>query len=373
MNVRNEELLSAYLDGELSGEEQARVEQLLAENGSFRSLHDDLRALRIDVESLPRYAAPEGFAQQVLAEARRQAAKATAVGPAPEQNGKVDLPEQGSIAMSGRSRWVWPLIAAAAALLILLFNPSDEDEVARHDAPPDAAQRRQTDERARSAPSMEAAPSNGATTSESTPAAPPIARDEANDKAKEESKKDHAAASRQHSGEDRFAHSLEGKQEAAATAADGAVEQLNQADSLASRPGAGGGFGEGGVEKQARVAPSAELRSGGLGGGGNVSPQGGPAELAEEGHFPPPSPPADAVEDFDRNQQTLVVSLTVTSETARARLVEQLLAQEGAQVAEQRGFASRRFANRSGESRGESPGDHRGRQSLAPPSDGIAA
>ena len=40
------ELLSAYLDGEVTAEERALVEQQLAENTEFRQLHDELMALR---------------------------------------------------------------------------------------------------------------------------------------------------------------------------------------------------------------------------------------------------------------------------------------------------------------------------------------
>ena len=41
-----EELLSAYLDDELSADERATVETWLAEDAAYRQLLDDLRALR---------------------------------------------------------------------------------------------------------------------------------------------------------------------------------------------------------------------------------------------------------------------------------------------------------------------------------------
>src|SRR5262249_3764928 len=50
-----EDLLNAYLDGELTAEEQAQVEQRLAESADFRQLHDELRAVRTGLESLPTY------------------------------------------------------------------------------------------------------------------------------------------------------------------------------------------------------------------------------------------------------------------------------------------------------------------------------
>ena len=44
-NVPDNELLSAYLDGEVTAEQQADVERLLAANPAARQLLDELRAL----------------------------------------------------------------------------------------------------------------------------------------------------------------------------------------------------------------------------------------------------------------------------------------------------------------------------------------
>ena len=48
----NHELLSAYLDGELTADERQRVEQLLAESAECRQVYDELRALRTSLISL---------------------------------------------------------------------------------------------------------------------------------------------------------------------------------------------------------------------------------------------------------------------------------------------------------------------------------
>ncbi len=62
----SEELISAYLDGELTAEEQASVEQTLAANAEFRQLADELRMLREGLQSLPRHQLPSDFSDQIL-------------------------------------------------------------------------------------------------------------------------------------------------------------------------------------------------------------------------------------------------------------------------------------------------------------------
>jgi len=53
MNVPENELFSAYLDGELTAAEQAKVERLLATSPAARQLVDELRALSASLQSLP--------------------------------------------------------------------------------------------------------------------------------------------------------------------------------------------------------------------------------------------------------------------------------------------------------------------------------
>lgn len=71
-NVPENELFSAYLDGELTADEERRVEQLLAESGSARRLVDELRSLSAMVQSLPREKLPTDFSAEVVREARRR-------------------------------------------------------------------------------------------------------------------------------------------------------------------------------------------------------------------------------------------------------------------------------------------------------------
>src|SRR5260221_6950193 len=62
----NDILISAYLDGELTADEQLRVEQILATNADARQLVEELRALRAGLQNLPQHKLEPDFAQQVL-------------------------------------------------------------------------------------------------------------------------------------------------------------------------------------------------------------------------------------------------------------------------------------------------------------------
>ncbi|HJT36674.1 MAG TPA: zf-HC2 domain-containing protein [Pirellulales bacterium] len=68
----DEELLTAYLDGELAGDERARVERLLAEQPESRQLLEDLRAIKQRLESLPAGRLDDDFAERVLRQAERE-------------------------------------------------------------------------------------------------------------------------------------------------------------------------------------------------------------------------------------------------------------------------------------------------------------
>ena len=81
LDPQDEERLSAYLDGELSSDEQARVEQLLADEPAARQLLDELRAVSSTLQGLPRTRAPGDLATDVLGEiARRGVQRGAAQG-----------------------------------------------------------------------------------------------------------------------------------------------------------------------------------------------------------------------------------------------------------------------------------------------------
>lgn len=78
LDPQDEERLSAYLDGELSSDEQARVEQLLADEPAARQLLDELRAVSSTLQGLPRTRAPGDLAADVLREIERRGVQRSA-------------------------------------------------------------------------------------------------------------------------------------------------------------------------------------------------------------------------------------------------------------------------------------------------------
>lgn len=144
----NEELITAYLDGELTAEEQAQVEQALAEDDRLRRLHDDLRALRGSLQAMPRYTLDASFAERVLRQAERAmlsqretsdatSAAATSNEPAPGSGASstspippTSLPSSADISPAGRQPMSWRVVASAVAglaallLLALMIPPA---------------------------------------------------------------------------------------------------------------------------------------------------------------------------------------------------------------------------------------------------------
>ena len=102
-----DELLSAYLDGELSPDERAGVERHLASCEADRQLLDELRALRRDMAELPRATAKPGFAERVV-----KAALASPVQPAGVLSAVVPPRKRSRIALAA-------VIVATAACALL--------------------------------------------------------------------------------------------------------------------------------------------------------------------------------------------------------------------------------------------------------------
>jgi hypothetical protein len=160
----DQELLSAYLDGELTAEEQARVEQLLSENQVYRQLYDELRALRTNFDGLPRHRLQQDLSGQVLRLAeqamlresglRESGLKGSTAQAVPlpqlnsgksahDQRAQVEpghgagsprdaAPDHGESELlrlrfpRGWRPWLWPAIALAAAWLVMVFNPQNQ-------------------------------------------------------------------------------------------------------------------------------------------------------------------------------------------------------------------------------------------------------
>jgi len=160
--IPDDELLSAYLDGELSADERLRVERLLAELPESRQMLDELRALRSTLEAVPRYRLEDDFAARVLRAAERailsgEALSSGQAGPsaqtvgdsraesdAAKANGRSSetgtpisassRPFAGSSQEAGwswqraRRPMVWSGLALAAGLLIMLALPDGPRE-----------------------------------------------------------------------------------------------------------------------------------------------------------------------------------------------------------------------------------------------------
>jgi anti-sigma factor RsiW len=113
----NEDLLSAYVDGEVTEEQRALVETRLAESSSLRALLAEVEAARDAVRSLPQRDAPPEFWARILdgtgLDADSVMTEATAGAPA---SGPVVALE--SRRESRLPRWVAVAGGAAAAAVI---------------------------------------------------------------------------------------------------------------------------------------------------------------------------------------------------------------------------------------------------------------
>ena len=133
-----DELISAYLDGELSGEDRLRVERVLAEDPAARRLLEELRSLSTTLHALPEPTLGPGFKDQVMRAAERAMLACAAGG---GRQGQRPAKRRGSVERSGPNdrrrgrraadrntqtwrRWAWPALAIAAALLVMAYQRS---------------------------------------------------------------------------------------------------------------------------------------------------------------------------------------------------------------------------------------------------------
>lgn len=131
----NEELITAYLDGELTADEQAQVEQALASDARLRQLHDDLRTLRNSLQALPQQKLDASFAERVVRAARQ--AQVPPGDAEPEVLVKTHHGHDTTVrpAQHEPLAWrvvVWTIAGLAAAVVVVLFLPKQTSEVARH-------------------------------------------------------------------------------------------------------------------------------------------------------------------------------------------------------------------------------------------------
>lgn len=144
--MSEDELLSAYLDGDLAPADRARVEELLAARPDLKEMVEDLVALRGRWSALPRVAAPADLAARIQRTIAAEAAPAK-----PSVLVEPPVPAKREIAPVAASPWLHPLIgisaagALAASLALILALPGwlqspVKPGVARHDPPAPPAQ-----------------------------------------------------------------------------------------------------------------------------------------------------------------------------------------------------------------------------------------
>ena len=125
----SEELLSGYLDGELSSEEQALVESALSRDPQAQQLLEDLQQLRQCLQELPQEQPPEHAQQHVIQQVRSIPRVQEAPASEPVEGKNI---ARGS--SSTRSMVPW-LAAAAAALALMITVPPmlrDSPQVAQN-------------------------------------------------------------------------------------------------------------------------------------------------------------------------------------------------------------------------------------------------
>ncbi|BBO36335.1 anti-sigma factor family protein [Lacipirellula parvula] len=116
----DDELLSAYVDGELTAAERARVEERLRNDPLAAALVDELRSLSNEIQRLPREPLGLDLRASVLAEIDQARADLAAHGPA-------TLPEPPIDRWAGiRRGLVWSALAIAATIVIAIFQPPEE-------------------------------------------------------------------------------------------------------------------------------------------------------------------------------------------------------------------------------------------------------
>ncbi len=128
-DFRESELLSAYLDGELSAEERAQAEHLLAAKPAARKLLEELRSLSTDLKSLPRQKLGEDLSESVLRIAQRRMLTEPGENATPEKTGAASAPQPVPVYSTILRRlknprvWVWEIVIAAVAVLLIVYYP----------------------------------------------------------------------------------------------------------------------------------------------------------------------------------------------------------------------------------------------------------
>lgn len=129
----SDELISAYLDGELAVEEAQRVEQLLLDSAEHRKLFAELREMGSKIRALPKATLSADFSERVLESATRELQAETRLPAAESVDAGQTLnakPASEKLAQLPPQRGGWVLAVslaatAAAAVVALLAFPPD--------------------------------------------------------------------------------------------------------------------------------------------------------------------------------------------------------------------------------------------------------
>jgi len=162
-DVPEDELFSAYIDGELTAAEQADVEQLLARSPASQQLLEEFHALSSKLQALPQQKLGEDLSQKVLGVAQRRML-ATSAAPG-------ELPPPASSTrratlrrLVGSRALVWSSLAVAVAVILTVMDQGPKKQIA---VTPPAAE-----EKARRTPEIGPAPQEGALPRELTDGKP---------------------------------------------------------------------------------------------------------------------------------------------------------------------------------------------------------
>lgn len=179
------ELLSAYLDDELSASDRLEVEKQLEENPAYRRMFEQLRSVQDELRSRPRHELSEDFADRVMARIRSEcpdrypsqvrgrqdrltpASAAVSTGRATKDRG-------GAISAANSERtgpWrglIWSAAAVAAALLIMLIAQFNQPEPTPPVADPTSPREKST------LPDVAVTPEPPGETVPDVPAEPPV-------------------------------------------------------------------------------------------------------------------------------------------------------------------------------------------------------
>ena len=131
-----EELLSAYLDGELSAAERADVEKLLSDDASARAMLEELRGVSSAVKGMPTFKLDEDLGVRVLKIAER---RMLADSPAADTTSSSSLEPAPSLKSATGPFWrtvrrrfltpraiAWSATVAAVAILLTVYAPEEE-------------------------------------------------------------------------------------------------------------------------------------------------------------------------------------------------------------------------------------------------------